>query len=92
MPSPRMREELLALTPYGSGRPSDRAPPLHRLSSNESPFPPSEAVVLAAAQAVRSSHLYPAIVGEPLIEVLARRHRRPPEHIAVASGSVALGR
>lgn len=87
---PRMREALLPLTPYGSGRPSDAAPPRHRLSSNESPHPPSAAVVEAASAAVREAHRYPALVGEPLIELLAARHRRDTAEVAVGSGSVAL--
>ncbi|HSQ72690.1 MAG TPA: aminotransferase class I/II-fold pyridoxal phosphate-dependent enzyme [Rubrivivax sp.] len=90
MTAPRMREELLALTPYGSGRPVDAAAPLHRLSSNESPFPPSAAVVEAAGRALREANRYPALVGEPLIEQLAARHRRTTAEIAVASGSVML--
>ncbi len=90
MKTPRMREELLALTPYGSGRPVDAAMPPHRLSSNESPFPPSAAVVEAAGRALREANRYPALVGEPLIEQLAARHRRTTAEIAVASGSVML--
>lgn len=90
MPAPRMRDELRALTPYGSGRPADTALPRHRLSSNESPFAPSPAVLEAAQGALREAHRYPALVGEPLIERLAVRHGRPGAEIAVASGSVAL--
>ncbi|GMV46723.1 MAG: putative phenylalanine aminotransferase [Pseudomonadota bacterium] len=87
---PRPREALLGLTPYGSGRPADAALPRHRLSSNESPFAPSPAVVEAAQRAARDAHRYPALVGEPLIELLAARHGRRRDEIAVGSGSVAL--
>jgi len=87
---PHMREALLALTPYGSGRPADAALPRHRLSSNESPYPPTAAVADAACAAVREAHRYPALVGEPLIELLAERQRRRTAEVAVGSGSVAL--
>ena len=84
---PRPRPENLALPNYGTGRPG--APP-HRLGSNESPFPPSDAVLAAVARAVASGNRYPPLRPVELEERLAERLGLPTAHVLTGGGSIAV--
>ena len=87
-----LRPELEDLPRYAAGTsaPPGYVGPWHKLSSNESPFPPSDAVVSAIEQAARQANRYPPVFGDDLAEALARRHGLSPERVAVAGGSLVL--
>jgi histidinol-phosphate aminotransferase len=61
-----------------------------RLSSNESPFGPSPAVVEAATAAVRAGHRYPDDQSVALRRAIAAHERRTPDEVAVGTGSAGL--
>lgn len=86
--TPRPRPEIIALPTYGTGRP--RRDLRYRLSSNESPFQPSPAVVEAVAEVTRRSNRYPPLNPNELIAALATRHRVDDDQILLSGGSVAV--
>jgi histidinol-phosphate aminotransferase len=57
------------------------------LASNESHFPPADAVVEAAAAALRGANRYPDPGYAPLRQALADRYDIPPTRIALGNGS-----
>ncbi|HET9719721.1 MAG TPA: histidinol-phosphate transaminase [Solirubrobacteraceae bacterium] len=57
------------------------------LASNESHFPPADAVVQAAATALRGVNRYPDPGYAPLRQALADRYDIPPSRIALGNGS-----
>ena len=62
----------------------------YKLSSNENPYPPLPGVVEAATRAVETMNRYPDMGSTALYDALAARLRVPADHLAVATGSVAL--
>jgi histidinol-phosphate aminotransferase len=87
-----LRPELRDLPTYGS---AVVCPPAHmgawyKLSSNENPYAPSEAVIEAIGRAARSANRYPDPFGDDLAAVLAEHHHLPPDRVAVAGGSLVL--
>lgn len=61
-----------------------------RLSSNESPFGPSPAAVVAVRNAVDETHLYPDDQSIALRQAVAEHEQRPIDEVAVGTGSAAL--
>lgn len=86
---PRPRPAVAALPPYVPGaRPDDAR--VHKLSSNENPFPPLDAVLDAVARAAGDINRYPEMYADALVEALAARHGVPREWVVAGNGSVAV--
>ncbi len=81
-----LRPEIAALQPYRQGRPA--AADAFKLSSNENPFPPLQAVVDAVADS--SVNRYPDGAATVLRARLAERYRVTPDEIQVGAGSVSI--
>jgi histidinol-phosphate aminotransferase len=62
----------------------------HKLSSNENPFPPLPEVLEAVTAAASTMNRYPDMGSVALYEALAERLEVPTEHLAAATGSVAV--
>lgn len=84
--------ELGDIASYGSAvvAPSGYPGPTYKLSSNESPYPPSDAVVEAVHRAARLSNRYPDIFGQDLAGLLAEHHGIARDRVAAAGGSLVL--
>ncbi|MGV9253928.1 histidinol-phosphate transaminase [Streptomyces sp. NPDC003697] len=65
-------------------------PVLHRLSLNESPYPPLPSVREAMQRAVAQAHRYPQFHPDELTERIAAWCRVPSDRVAVGSGSVGV--
>ncbi|MET7354904.1 histidinol-phosphate transaminase [Streptomyces mirabilis] len=65
-------------------------PVLHRLSLNESPYPPLPSVRKAMRRAVAQAHRYPQFYPDDLTELIAAWCRVTPDRVAVGSGSVGV--
>ena len=79
-------DRLSALTPYVPGeQPKDRT--YVKLNTNESPYPPTEAVAAAAREETANSRLYPDPQNGDLCRALARRYGVGPENVTVTNGS-----
>ena len=81
-----LRPEIAALQPYRQGRPA--AADAFKLSSNENPFPPLQAVLDAVAGA--SVNRYPDGAATALRARLAERYGVTPDEIQVGAGSVSI--
>ncbi|HTL40884.1 MAG TPA: histidinol-phosphate transaminase [Pseudolysinimonas sp.] len=82
----KLRPEIAALQPYRQGRPA--APDAFKLSSNENPFPPLQAVLDAISGS--SFHRYPDAAATVLRARLAERLGVTPDQVHTGSGSVAI--
>lgn len=94
-PSPRetirIRPALDALPAYVPGRPAaDDGIQRYKASSNESPFPPVQAVRDALVAAIDGLNRYPDMGARALREALGAEHGVDPAQIAVSTGSVAV--
>lgn len=79
-------ERFAALTPYTPGeQPQDQQ--YVKLNTNESPFPPSEKALRAAAENLRPLQLYSDPDCRILREKLAARYGVTPEEVLVTNGS-----
>ena len=79
-------EKYAALTPYTPGeQPQDMQ--YVKLNTNESPFPPSEKALRAAAAALRPLQLYSDPDCRILREKLAARYGIQPDEVTVTNGS-----
>ncbi|MGA3351822.1 MAG: histidinol-phosphate transaminase [Acidimicrobiales bacterium] len=87
-----LRPELHGVPSYGSAvvSPAGYEGPTHKLSSNESPYPPSEAVIEAMQGAARASNRYPDMFADDMAGVLAEHYALPADRVAVAGGSLVL--
>jgi histidinol-phosphate aminotransferase len=89
-------EKLARIPHYEAGASSvqgaerEGAGEVAQLASNESPFPPVEAVVRAVAEAAREVNRYPDPGAGELRRALARRYDFAPERIAVGNGSCEI--
>ncbi|AYD88912.1 histidinol-phosphate transaminase [Actinomyces lilanjuaniae] len=87
--SVRIRQAVTSLPSYVPG-----ARPGHgdvaKLSSNELPFPPQEAVVAAMTRVAAEANRYPEMTGEGLVSALAHRWGVEASQVVVGNGSVAL--
>jgi histidinol-phosphate aminotransferase len=89
---PRPREAIATLPAYVPGRPPTPRPGLttYKLSSNENPNPPLPAVLAAATEAAATMNRYPDMGCTALYAALAGRLDVPADHLAAATGSVAV--
>ena len=88
--SPRFRSVLDGFPAYQPGRtPVSATGKTHKLSSNESPYPPLPSVVEAIAEAARSVNRYPDNGAQALIQAIADKFGVPPR---TRRGRVRLGR
>jgi histidinol-phosphate aminotransferase len=87
---PRLRTDLEGLPLYKAGQRPTQGGPTYSLASNESPFPPSEAVLDAIAQAARAVHRYPDPSSGALTAALAEQLQVSGDRLALGTGSVAL--
>lgn len=89
---PRPRPDLDTLPSYKAGqRPRPRAGlVVHKLSSNENPFPPLPSVLEAITRAAQETQRYPDPLSSRLVAALAQRFDVPADHLALGTGSVAL--
>ena len=92
MNAPRLRPEIDSLPAYKAGQmPAPRTDiETFKISSNETPFEPPEAVRRAIEQAAATVHRYPDPFSRRLTGALARRCGVNEEQIALGTGSVAV--
>ena len=92
MTAPRLRPEIDSLPAYKAGQmPAPRTDiETYKISSNETPFEPPEAVRRAIEQAAATVHRYPDPFSRRLTGALARRFDVNQEQIALGTGSVAV--
>jgi histidinol-phosphate aminotransferase len=89
-------EKLARLPEYTAGLPSADASEKYgisevtKLASNESPYPPSPAIVDAVAKAAEGVNRYPDPAAKVLRRRLAERHEVDPAQIAVGNGSCEI--
>ena len=88
----RIRPDVAALPTYVPGARPDAAAAaqIAKLSSNELPYPPQDAVVEAITRAATGVNRYPEMTGDSLTQALARRWGVEAEQVVVGNGSVAL--
>ncbi len=89
---PQPRPNVGEIPAYVPGKPPTVRPGMtsYKLSSNENPYPPLPGVVEAATRAVETMNRYPDMGSAALYDALAARLRVPADHLAAATGSVAL--
>jgi histidinol-phosphate aminotransferase len=87
-----MRTDLHTLPTYKAGqRPQPRGDMVvYKISSNENPFSPPQAILDAIARAALETHRYPDPFSLRLLEALSARFDVPVDRIALGTGSVAL--
>ena len=92
MTAPRLRPEIDSLPAYKAGQmPAPRTDiETFKISSNETPFEPPEAVRRAIEQGAATVHRYPDPFSRRLTGALARRFDVAQEQIALGTGSVAV--
>jgi histidinol-phosphate aminotransferase len=92
MTFPQPRSNIAEIPPYVAGKPPTVRPGMtsYKLSSNENPYPPLPGVVDAVQGAIGAMNRYPDMGSVALYDALARRLDVPVDHLAVATGSVAL--
>lgn len=92
MPAPRLRPDIDTLPTYKAGqRPAPRTDiTTFKISSNETPFEPPQAVREAIERAAREVHRYPDPFSRRLVAALSERFDVAPECIALGTGSVAV--
>jgi len=92
VPGPQPRPNVGQIPAYVPGRPPTVRPGMtsYKLSSNENPYPPLPGVVEAANRAVETMNRYPDMGSTALYDALAARLAVPTDHLAAATGSVAL--
>lgn len=89
----RHRLPIDSLPGYQQGRPAPEASGLvpYKISSNENPYPPLDAVQRAIAdQSLVHLNRYPDMRGNALVERLARLHGVDPENIQLGCGSTEV--
>jgi len=93
MPELRLREDLDAIPGYKPGR----ATPLvgttaqvHKISSNENPYPPLPSVTTAIAEQLAHINRYPETAATALTAVLCERFGVEPVNVVLGSGSVEV--
>ena len=88
----RIRPDVAALPAYVPGARPDAAAAVQiaKLSSNELPYPPQDAVIEAITRAASGVNRYPEMTGAGLTQALARRWGVEAEQVVVGNGSVAL--
>ncbi len=92
MTGPQPRENVLRIPTYVPGKPPTARPGLttYKLSSNENPYPPLPGVLEAATASAAQMNRYPDMGAAALYAALSQRLGVPIDHLACATGSVAL--
>ena len=87
----RIRPDVAALPAYVPGARPDAAAAVQiaKLSSNELPYPPQDAVIEAITRAASGVNRYPEMTGEGLTQALARRWGVEAAQVGVGNGSGA---
>ena len=80
-------EKYAALTPYTPGEQPKTRSKWVKLNTNESPFPPSPAVVAAVKEAAENAQLYSDPESTELRTVLAERYGVSPDEVIATNGS-----
>jgi histidinol-phosphate aminotransferase len=92
----RVRPAIAAIPAYVPGKSAESVANEHRLAraiklaSNEVPYPPTETVRAAIAEAATNAHRYPDDNSSALRAALAARHGLREEQVLVAGGSVTM--
>jgi histidinol-phosphate aminotransferase len=89
---PRLRAVLAGIPRYVPGRPAGAGPGgvVHKLSSNENPYPPLPSVVEAVTRAAARMNRYPDMANVSLVGAVAERLGVPAECVVAGTGSVAV--
>ena len=92
MTTPQPRDCVSRIPAYVAGKPPVPRPGLttYKLSSNENPYPPLPGIVEAATAAAEQMNRYPDMGNTALYDALAAKLEVPADHLALATGSVAL--
>jgi histidinol-phosphate aminotransferase len=92
MTSPQPRACVSRIPAYVAGKPPQARPGFttYKLSSNENPYPPLPGVLEAATRAAERMNRYPDMGSSALYDALSERLGVPTDHLALATGSVAL--
>lgn len=94
--SPKIRADVLRMTPYVPGKPIDEVKrelgltEVVKLASNENPLGPSPRAVEAVRQAASQLHLYPDASGHALKEAVANQFGLPMGQVVLGNGSDEL--
>ena len=92
----RVRPAIAAIPAYVPGKSAESVANEHRLAraiklaSNEVPYPPTEKVRAAIAEAATNAHRYPDDNSGALRAALAAKHGLREEQVLVAGGSVTM--
>lgn len=91
MTTVNLRSDLESLPAYKPGRaPVHDGQVLHKLSSNENPFPPLESVQTAIGATIGEVNRYPQMAAHELAAAISAKFDIDPESIALGSGSVEI--
>lgn len=89
-PEVPLRAAIRALPAYVPGARPPAGARVHKLSSNENPYPPLPSVLEAVARAGHEVNRYPDMYATELGEALAEQHGCTPAEVVTAGGSVAV--
>ncbi len=93
MTAPRLRPALAAIPTYKAGKgPTRRDDGLvtYKVSSNENPYPPLPRVQQVITETAALVNRYPDPASQELVAAIADYCAVPGDHVAVATGAVAL--
>jgi histidinol-phosphate aminotransferase len=90
IPEVPLRQAIEALPAYVPGARPGAGQRLHKLSSNENPYPPLPGVLEAIAAASREIHRYPDMYATELTEAIAEMHGVTASAVVAGNGSVAV--
>lgn len=85
-----MRSAVQQIPAYVPGARPGVGAEVHKLSSNENPFPPLASVRDAVERAAADLNRYPDMFATELVEALAAQHGVGPDAIVAGCGSVAV--
>ncbi|MDR2380962.1 MAG: aminotransferase class I/II-fold pyridoxal phosphate-dependent enzyme, partial [Bifidobacteriaceae bacterium] len=89
MPKVPVRASVEQLPAYKSGaRPNGRL--IHKLSSNELPYPPLPGVLAAVEDAAADLNRYPRMLAEELVDGIGRFYGLESNQVAVGAGAIAV--
>lgn len=89
----KLREGLDAIPGYKPGKAAPEAEtdaPVHKISSNENPYPPLPSVTAAIADRLAHINRYPQTAATALTSVLCTRFDVEPVNVVLGSGSVEI--
>ncbi|MFS0853671.1 histidinol-phosphate transaminase [Microbacterium sp. 179-I 3D4 NHS] len=89
----RLRNDLSAIPGYKPGKAApqiETAAPVHKISSNENPYPPLPSVTASIADQLTQINRYPETAATALTAVLCARFGVAPVNVVLGSGSVEV--